>query len=326
MQSTLFSVLLLFLSATVCRAQQTHTTEAIAINRFDKALYNVIQTNDSASLANLNAEYPAMMEVIGKSIFNVRSSRSSPWMRRIMDYYAEPTLNALYADAISAYDRVDDIEKELGAAFAFLKGILPHLVTPNVYMHVSGFNQNVLVADTLLSLSIDKYLGKEYRLYTQFFEPYQRQRMERSRIVGDYLKGWLYAELPYEGKSNLLLERMIYEGKINYLIAQAIPLTEPHVLMGYTEKELAWCKKNESMIWKTMVEQKQLNTPDQTTTNQYLDEKPSTFISEEAPGSLGVWMGWQIVNQYLKESGSSIGALINNPNAQEILVQANYKP
>lgn len=71
---------------------------------------------------------------------------------------------------------------------------------PAIYMHVSGFNQNVLVGDSLLSLSIDKYMGKDYPLYQDFFYDSQKLKMQRGLVVPDYLAGWLMSEYPSQEK------------------------------------------------------------------------------------------------------------------------------
>lgn len=82
------------------------------------------------------------------------------------------------------------------------------------------------------------------------------------------------SEYPFEGKENVLLDRMIYEGKIKYLIHQAFPELKPEVLMGYTETSYNWCKENESNLWKAIIERKHLYTPDLMTTNKYFDNSP----------------------------------------------------
>ena len=193
-------------------------------------------------------------------------------------------------------------------------------------MHVSGFNQNVLVGDSLLSISIDKYLGEEYPLYQDFFYDFQRRLMTPEHIVPDYLAGWLMSEYPFEGKENVLLDRMIYEGKIKYLIHQAFPELKPEVLMGYTETSYNWCKENESNLWKAIIERKHLYTPDLMTTNKYFDNVPSIFLASDAPGNLGSWLGWQIIDKYMRETNSTPEALMQNNDSQAILTDSKYKP
>ena len=64
----------------------------------------------------------------------------------------------LYKDAIQTFNQSTEIEQQIGNGFAWMQASLPHLQIPAFYFHVSVFSQNVLVADSLISLSIDKYL------------------------------------------------------------------------------------------------------------------------------------------------------------------------
>lgn len=119
---------------------------------------------------------------------------------------------------------------------------------------------------------------------------------------------------------------MIYEGKIKYLIHQAFPELKPEVLMGYTETSYNWCKENESNLWKAIIERKHLYTPDQMTTGKYFDNVPSTFLASDAPGNLGSWLGWQIIDKYMRETNSTPKALMQNNDSQAILTDSKYKP
>jgi hypothetical protein len=193
-------------------------------------------------------------------------------------------------------------------------------------MHVSGFGQNVLAGEGTLSLSIDKYLGRDYPLYSRFFYGYQRQKMQPAHIVQDYLAGWLMSEYPFTGRENVLLDRMVYEGKIKYLVAQALPDTPPGQLMGYTEEGVRWAEGNESLVWKTVIERKHLYTPDYVTTSQYFEDRPSGFFPDAAPGNLGAYTGWRIVTRYMEETKATLQALMLQTDAQAILAASRYKP
>jgi hypothetical protein len=301
--------------------------EPVEIHRFDKALFRLIEAgNDVGIQGELLCDYPEMMEVTGKDILNMQSSATPGFFDRLVGYYSEPTLQGLYRDALAAYDSVTDLAKTLGSAFAYLGENLPAMPLPRVYMHVSGLRQNVWVAENLLSLSIDKYLGKDYPLYREFFYEYQREKMQPCRMAPDYLTGWLMAEYPFAGNEDVLLERMIYEGKIKYIVSEALPELPLPTLMGFTQSACAWCEKNEGELWKTIVERKHLYTPDLSTTDKYLRETPATFLSGEAPGHVGLWIGLQIVRRYMKQTGLGLERLMRENNAQEILTRSGYKP
>ncbi|RHJ95441.1 DUF2268 domain-containing putative Zn-dependent protease [Parabacteroides bouchesdurhonensis] len=312
-----------------CTGQNTATNTIatpIHIQRFDKELFDFINSGDTMQQQELKQTYLQMLDVLGKGILNLQTPDDPNFFPKLLSFYSEPTLKELYKDAITQYDTVSDIEEGLTEGFAYLQTNFPTMQIPAVYMHISGLNQNVLVGDSLLSISIDKYMGKDYPLYQDFFYNFQLQKMQRSNIVPDYLAGWLMSEYPFVGKDNVLLDRMIYEGKIKYLLSQALPNLAPEDLLGYTEQNLEWCQKHEESIWKAMIERKHLYTPDHITTSMYFEDSPSTYLTNEAPGNLGSWIGWQIINKYMKETGSTPEALMQNNDAQSILEASKYKP
>lgn len=299
---------------------------AVKIHRFDKALFQWLENSDSLRLDSLKAGYAAMLEVLGKGVLNMQTPDTPGFEERITGFYAEPTLRGLYRDALRSYESVDDIEQALGEGLAYLQANFPLMQIPAVYMHVSGLNQNVLAGDSLLSLSIDKYMGADYGLYQDFFYEYQRRKMQRAQVAPDYLAGWLMSEYPFTGKESVLLDRMIYEGKIKYLVCDALSSLDEAGLMGYTPQELDWCRANEGMLWRQLVERKHLYTPDLSTTSRYFEDAPAEFLSSEAPGNLGTWVGWQIVNRFMEETGSTPEALMQATDAADILTQSKYKP
>lgn len=331
MVAKMLLTLSLAVSLLSCNGQNTPngpitSAAPIPIIRFDKELFRLIETNDTTLQASLIQQYPQMLDVLGKGILNIKTYQAPNYFDKLVNYYSEPTLKGLYQDAIRQYDSLGAEEQALGNGFAWLKTNFPTMQIPAIYMHISGLNQNVLVSDGLLSLSADKYMGKEYPLYQDFFYDYQREKMQASHIVPDYLAGWLMSEFPFTGNENVLLDRMIYEGKIKYLIHQALPALKPEELMGYSEAIYNWCTENEANLWKAIISRKHLYTPDHLVTTKYFEDMPSTFLSSDAPGSLGIWLGWQIVNKYVEETNATPEALMRNMNSQDILTASKYKP
>lgn len=300
--------------------------EPIHIRRFDKDLYQLILVDNPERQQVLACAYPQMFRVLGLSLFNDPETQSDEFFDRLVNYYSEPNLNKLYRDALAGYETVEHIEHDLGRAFGYLREHFPERQIPVVYMHVSGLYQNVLVDDSLLSISIDKYLGADYPLYNDYFDTYRRRGMTPDYIVPDYLTAWLMSEYPFSGNDNVLLDRMIYEGKIKYVAHQAFSQVIPEVWMKYTSEEYRWCTENESRLWKQIIERKQLYTPDRVTTSKYFLERPSSFISDGAPGNLGTWIGWRIVTRYMERTNVSVAELMHHNDAQDILTKSKYKP
>ncbi|MDL2255093.1 gliding motility protein GldB [Parabacteroides sp. OttesenSCG-928-K15] len=320
------SLLLLLVSCLFASSTKHLSGNPVSIKRFDKILFQYIEKNDSSLEETLKKEYPQMLEITGKAVLNMKSVDMPGFFDRLLNYYSEPTLNNLYRQALHKYEQTEEIEQKLGNGFACLTELLPTLTQPEVYMHVSGFGQNVIAGDNLLSISIDKYMGEDFPLYEDFFYDFQRRKMQPDYIVPDYLTGWLMSEFPFKGNENVLLERMIYEGKIKYLVNLAVPSMSEAQLLGYTEEDFRWVEQHEGNIWRTIIERKHLYTPEHITTGLYFEERPSTFISDNAPGNLGTFIGWQIVMRYMKETKETPVDLMSNTDAQNILTRAKYKP
>jgi hypothetical protein len=304
--------------------------EVLHINRFDSVLLQWIDSDNPVILAQIKTQYPQMLEVLGKALFKTNPTDSSVFLENLINYFSEPTLHSLYKDAVNLYSTGSpgtiNITEELSYGFMRMKTLFPMLQIPDIYMHVSGLQQNIIVADNLLSCSIDKYMGYDYPLYEDFFYNYQRKSMIPERVAKDCLHVWLKSEYLYTGKDNVLLERMIYEGKIIYLLTQIGKNYTFQNIMSLTDDEYKWCRKYESTLWTTIIERKHLYTPDIATTSRYFQPAPATFISTEAPGDLGYFIGHQIVKKYMKQTKSTCKELMMNNDAQDILQKSKYKP
>ncbi|MDR1524900.1 MAG: gliding motility protein GldB [Tannerella sp.] len=331
-----FTGLFIFLTALFfcgCNRKSSGRIDAagrVHINRFDSALLQWIDSDDPAILAQIKRTYPRMLDVLDKALFQRTSPDSSVFFDNLINYYSEPTLHSLYKDAVGRYaadsPEMTRTAEELSHGFMRMQMLFPSMRTPAVYMHVSGLQQNVIVADSLLSCSIDKYLGADYPLYKDFFYAWQRKSMIPERMAKDCLKAWLKSEYPYRGKDNVLLDRMVYEGKIIYVLEQLGKDYNYRNIMSLTEEEYKWCLDYEAALWTTMIERKHLYTPDITTASKYFQPSPSTFISEKAPGDLGCFTGYRIVQKYMKRTKSSCEELMNNNNVQDLLKESGYKP
>ncbi len=302
----------------------------MSIHRFDSVLYQWIDTDDSNSLQLLISDYPQLLGLLGKSLFQSNDTDSTVFFTKLKKYYSEPTLKNLYKDAITLYDAhspaTRPIEQELSYGFTRMKELFPSIQIPAVYMHVSGLQQNMIVADSLLSISIDKYLGDSYPLYAKFFYPYQRKNMLPACAAKDGLYAWLSSEYPFIEKERTLLNKMIYEGKMLYVLTQTGYNYSLQQMMQWTDKEYQWCQKNEAIVWKTLQANKLLYSADELTVSKFFSPAPSTFFSGEAPGNMGNFIGYRIVASYMKQTKASIEALMTNNNAQEILKTSKYKP
>ena len=297
------------------------------IIRFDKFLYDWLKNPNQPEAEQSVRENNDFLDLYSKYIIEIGSPDSSFFSERIRKKFSDNTLFKLYSDAENMYESVQNIEIQLEKAFDKYRDYFPLTKIPNVYMHVSGLNQSVISGENILSLSIDKYLGKDYPLYQQYFNARQRQNMTKERIIPDYLKGFLYSELSFNPNDSRLLDNMIYQGKIIYTLQLLLPEASDAFLLGFSKNELNLCLKNEKDIWRYILRNNHLYSNDYLLISKYMNDAPySPFFTNEYPSQIGVFIGWRIVSRYMSENKKmTLPDLMDNMDAQEILTKSKYK-
>lgn len=329
----IFVFLFLLIVVSSCSAQSNDTSR-IRIKRFDNELYTYLKKAAGSTESNnslndkLIADNSLFLDIFGKEVLAIGGIDSIGFFDRLNSFFSEPTLMGLYSDEYTKFTNIDLIETELSRGFDVLLTEFSEIKQPQLYMHVSGLNQNIIVTDELLSISADKYLGTDYPLYQQFFYDYEREQMNPDRIVPDYFLGFLMANYPFEGNEDVLLDCMIYEGKIRYVLSRLLPDRQIWEYVGYSKDQYLWCSNNQERIWKSILGNQHLFSPDYLVTSKYLKPAPYTaFLPTESPGRVGIWVGYQIVISYMKNHPQlSLKELMALTDYQQFLKDAKYKP
>lgn len=309
---------------------QQDQPQGVYIHRLDKALYEGLIQNplNISDLEKKTQSCKSLISALGLlTIEEMPENDPTAFWGRLQKFYNNSALLHIYKDAIKTFDNTTNYEKQLMNARNIINEEFAGKNLPQFYMHVSGFRENVILLDSIISISIDKYLGSDYPIYKNYFEPYQLQQMESRFITRDYLKAWLISEIvkPEEDSQNLL-SAMIYEGKILYALSKLLPDMKADDIIGYTSDQSAWCEKNAKYIWRLLTKEKFLFSTDHMTIIRFINEAPySLDVSRESPGRVGVWVGWQIVNQYAEKKEFLLNDVLGM-DAQAILSGSKYNP
>jgi hypothetical protein len=124
-----------------------------------------------------------------------------------------------------------------------------------------------------------------------------------------------------------MLANMIYYGKAHYFLERVMPNLPDSLNIMYTEKELKNAKENLPTIWGHFVERKLLYETSHKALENYTGEAPATNeISNECPGRIGRWLGWEIVRKYMSKNTMTLKQLMAEPNAEKIFKTSGYRP
>lgn len=303
-------------------------TDEVKIVRYEKELAALGKQPTQEQLDNLWAEYPDFTDLFSYHIIKTGLPDEEEWIDMMTLFLNDPLITEVYQLTEEKFRHFEPIAKKLIQAFKHYRYYFRDKPLPDIYTCVSGFNQSVFTTETFVGISLDKYLGHS-EFYPQLGLPnYKQRKMIPEKIPSDVMYAWGMSEFEIGPQAVNLLDHMIHEGKLMYFVKATMPAENDTLITGFTHAQLKWCKANEAAMWTFLVENRMLYSSKQMDIVRYINDAPRTAsFSEESPGRTGVWLGWQIVQKYMKRNPEiALPELMKNTDYQEILNESAYLP
>ena len=300
----------------------------VTIERFDSALWTMDRHNLAEAVVRLDSAFPDITPVYLEHVVEFGAVGDTITVHNLQKFFADTAVTQLYTETQARFANLGDYEKTLTDAFKRAKYFFPEKPTPRLYAHLSGLNQSMVVGDGFVSGSIDNYMGSDYPLYARVgIYRYLRQNMRPEKLVPDYIVAWLTTEYPFVQHSGELVEEMIYRGKILYTASVLLPNLPDSVIIGYSAEQWKWCLKYEHDMWMVLVGSKHLFSRDAMIRIKYMNDAPFTKpFTQESPGRAGAFVGWRIVEQYMREHPEVSPKELLLRTADEIMRETPYNP
>ncbi len=300
----------------------------IKIKRLDLAVFRLDTLNPD--IHALHREYGRYFDVYTNGVLQLGYWSDSDFADLFALFLQDPVMREVADSVAGKYPDMDKQEKQLASAWAYYAYYFPKRSIPEVYTHISGFNQSIIVDSMAVGISLDNYLGEKCAFYSMLAVPvpvYARKRMTGNDIVRDAVVGWLYTEFPFHPRKNDLISGMIYQGKIMYLVEKLFPEEAPYWWLGFSQEQWDWCEENEDRIWGFLVENEYLFSTQQRLIMKYLNDAPFTSgMPAESPGRAVVWTGLKIVEKYMEKTSTAPEGLMEEQDYHKMLRVAGYRP
>ena len=301
----------------------------VRFQRFEQDLFKFSKENFSKDTFNCYKKYGSFLDLFTSQIVRVGNKKSPMFREGILGFINDPDIKSVKAEVDKQFAITDTIQSELTSAFNLYHKAFPDSLIPNIYTMLSGFNYNIVIADSSLSIGLDMYLGKQCKFYELLsFPKYKVAKMKREFIVPDAIRSWIISSFEMKEMNDELVEHMIYQGKMIYLTQQFLPNNSEANLLSYTDNELEWCTSNEEVIWSHFIDKKLFFSKDFNYQLVYINDGPFTKgFPPEAPARIGVWLGFQIIKSYMnKYKDITLPELMQEKDAHKIFNSSGYKP
>ena len=313
-----FIGLLFFMSMVSCSKSETKKIDVSGIEvktdikRFEQKFY----TYSPDKLNELKAEFPYLFP---------EPNPDSVWVNKMQDKEEQK----LFEDSQKIYSDFTSEKEQIESLFKHIKYYYSNFNEPKVITILTNvdYNSNVVLADSLLFISLDIFLGKDHEVY-QDFPNYIKQNYTKEHLIVAVAEKFSETKIP-TNKSKSFISRIIQEGKKLALTQAFLPNVSPEEIMGYTKEQFTWAENSEVDIWKFFIQNLMLYSTDSQLSNRFIEDAPfSKFfleIDKDSPGRIGAWFGWQIVNAYMETTKFDIQRVMIIDN-EEIFKKSKYKP
>lgn len=322
----------LLILASSCGDQDSFCSEAPMVENIELSLALDDLTTDLILLSNNEEALNFIKEepFLSTYFFNGQDFQSDTALAdRMVTIFTNSTYkDTLYQEVKNTFGDFTDIQNDFIKAYQFYKYYYPEVNVPQVQIMLSGLQKDLYVSDSLISIAADYFLGPQASFVPAGVPDYILRRYQKEYIVPMSMLLITQSKNNTNHDDKTLIADMIFFGKSYYLAKQTIPCTPDSILIAYTEQEMEDIKKNEHIIWANFLENDLLYETSHFIKDKFTGERPKTFeISNNCPGRIGIWVGWQIVNSYMKNNPEvTVQQLMEDTDTQKIFKLSKYKP
>ncbi len=305
----------------------------LKVQRFEKDFFSMDTTKILLEMERLRITYPNFINDFMNQILGFTSKSSPDSVTKyvylfIRDYrFVKDSADKLYPD-------FEPVSKDIRKGLQFVKYYFPNYKTPvKIITFIGPFDgySDVLTSDAL-AVGLQLHMGKNFSFYKSdiahdLFPEYITEKFEPAYIPVNCIKNIIDDLYPDKSTGKALIEQMVEKGKRLYLMDKFLPYISDYMKIGYTEKQLAYCYKNEAVIWDFFLTNDLLNNSDQNIVKNYIGDSPKTQeLGDDSPGNIGSFAGWQIVKKYMSKNPNVTLQELMEMDARDIYATSRYKP
>lgn len=315
----------------------------VSLMRFDEAYFKLDTNNLQQSIAQLRTQYPQFLPLFVSNVLGLGPLVDSNQLINTGIKKFLQLNKTVFDTSVIIHGNLQQFKNEMEDGFRHLKYYYPDYKVPQVIATIGPMdalapmsNQTLTpnyIGTDFIAVGLQFYLGKEFSIYndpvyiSSIAPQYRSKRFSKEYMTAEVFS--LLIDDMYPDSSNRLplIERFIEKGKRIHLLELFLPNKADSILTGYTKAQLNWCNANERSIFNFFAQNNLLYERDLSLTQNFVNEGPFTQgMSEQSPGNIGAFVGWQIVKSYLKKKGAINPDQLMKTSAKRIFETSSYKP
>ncbi len=296
--------------------------------RLDRDMFDIDTANIEESVDKLKHKYGKFFDIYAAGILRLGRPNTPEYFINIKSFLNDDAVNTVKHNVDSVFSDVDELQQEFVNAFRYYNYYFPDKTIPDIYTIISGVNQSVIVTDSVMAISLDKYLGSDNKLYKAMgFYEYQQKRMTEENILPDAMFTWIDTEFTERNTKEDLLTMSLSKAKKYYVSHLTMPEIDKGNALGFTPDEAEWCKLNEEQMWSFVIEHNLLFNTNGMRVRSYIGNAPFTKdFGQQSPGRAFMWVAYDIVDKFIERTSVTPDSLLKINDMHMILQRSGYRP
>ena len=305
----------------------------LKVQRFEQGIFKLDTANLESGLDTLLVNYKGFGENFVWRILEADPQWSSDTLESYIKGFIQ-SYKPLYDSVQLQYPSFNNEAASITKMLQHVKYYFPNYKVPSkIITYVGPLDGYGDLLDTdAIVVGLQHHLGSDFSMYKSAFvsttyPAYISKRFTREYIEVNAASNIINDIYPLVEADNTLIEMMVQQGKRLYLMQRLLPDAPEERIIGYTKDQWAGSTKQEAVIWAFFLQNNLLQSKDLNITKNYIGDSPKTQeLGEAAPGNIGAFSGWQIVNSFMKKNKNlSLDKLMSTSNNM-IYQQSKYKP
>lgn len=310
--------------------------------RFEKEFFSIDTNNTGPSLQKIFNSHPAFFRDFTQHILGLPpiTDSGAQAIRAIRQFLHDYT--PVYDSVMKVFPDFNKEEEQITNHLRYVKYYFPKYQLPasiitfigpmDAFFQGSTGGYGDAITTEGLAVGLQLHLGSNFSMYNSemglsLFPSYISRKFTPEYIPVNCIKNIIDDMFPDQSSDKTLIEQMVEKGKRIYLARKLMPNTHDTLIIGYTSPQLEGCKKNERLIWQYFVKNGLVFNNDPSLIKNYIGDSPNTpEFGEGAPGNIGLYIGWQIVNSYMEKNENRPLAELMSTDARKLFEESKYRP
>jgi hypothetical protein len=294
----------------------------VQIRHYDEQLFESNPYKLELKLDSLAQKFPAFIN---------GDYKNSAKIDGLIEYVENPLNRELYRKSKDVFQNMRNIEADLISGFHHYQYYFPVAPIPDVYFYISGLNYEspiIVTPNNEILIGKDLFLGSDYKVYGQYQIPqFVSQKFDKQYLPYEVFRTYAYKVFGKNLQANNLLEHMISLGKVEYFIHAMYPESSNQERFAFTDEQIIWCNDRIPAFWKYLAEEQLLFSKDYHEYKKFIEDRPFvSSLERSSPGRAGVFVGYQIVQDFMKNTSTSLPELMMIQDQMLIFNASKYNP